>query len=279
MREVAIDEITQAVRDLFIDANCTLGEDVVLALQQALEKEESAIGKEVLTELIENARIAQQEVMPICQDTGLAVVFVELGQDVHLMEGDLTEAITQGVRDGYRDGYLRPSICHCFTRQNTGDNTPVIIHLEVVPGDRVKIIVLPKGGGSENMSGIRMLASAAGLEGVKEFIVQRVKESGANPCPPIIVGVGIGGTFDQAALIAKKALLRPVGSTNANLELAAMEADLLARINDLGIGPSGYGGRTTALAVHVEMIPCHIASLPVAVNIQCHAHRHKEKVL
>ena len=279
MREVAVKEITQVVKDLFIDANCTLGEDVLAALQLALEKEESPIGKEVLAELIENARIAQQEVMPICQDTGLAVVFVELGQDVRLKGGDLTEAITQGVREAYRDGYLRPSVCHCFTRQNTGDNTPVIIHLEVVPGDRVKIIVLPKGGGSENMSGATMLTPAAGLEGVKEFVVQRVKESGANPCPPIIVGVGIGGTFDQAALIAKKALLRSVGSINSDPEIAAIEADLLGRINDLGIGPSGYGGRTTALAVHVDMIPCHIASLPVAVNIQCHAHRHKEKVL
>jgi fumarate hydratase subunit alpha len=279
MREIAVDTITTLVRDLFIDANCILGEDVVAALQLALDKEESPIGIEVLAELIENARIAQQEVMPICQDTGLAVVFVELGQDVHLKGGDFTAAITQGVRDGYRDGYLRSSVCHCFTRQNTGDNTPVIIHLEMVPGDRVKIIVLPKGGGSENMSGTTMLAPAAGLEGVKEFVVQQVKESGANPCPPVIVGVGIGGTFDQAALIAKKALLRPVGIINSDPEIAAIEADLLRRINDLGIGPSGYGGRTTALAVHVDMIPCHIASLPVAVNIQCHAHRHKEKVL
>jgi fumarate hydratase subunit alpha len=279
MREVVVDEITQEVKDLFIDANCNLGEGVVTALQQALEKEESAIGKEVLTELVENARIAHEEVMPICQDTGLAVVFVELGQDVHLKGGELTEAITQGVRDAYRDGYLRPSVCHCFTRQNTGDNTPVSIHLEMVPGNRIKIIVLPKGGGSENMSGTTMLTPAAGLEGVKEFVVQRVKESGANPCPPLIVGVGIGGSFDQAPILAKKALLRPVGSTNPDPELAAIEADLLTRINDLGIGPSGYGGRVTALAVHVDMIPCHIASLPVAVNIQCHAHRHKEGVI
>jgi fumarate hydratase subunit alpha len=278
MREVVVNEVTQVVKDLFIDANCNLGDDMVAAMLQALEREESAIGKEVLAELIENARIAREEVIPICQDTGLAVVFVELGQDVHLKGGDLTEAITQGVRDAYCDGYLRSSVCYCFTRQNTGDNTPVIIHLGMVPGDRVKITVLPKGGGSENMSGITMLTPAAGLEGVKEFVVQWVKKSGANPCPPIIVGVGIGGSFDQAPIIAKKALLRPIGSTNADPELAAIEADLLGRINDLGIGPSGYGGRTTALAVHVDMIPCHIASLPVAVNIQCHAHRHKERV-
>ncbi len=279
MREVAVNEITKLVRDLFIDANMSLGEDVVTALQQALEREESAIGKEVLAELIENARIAKTENMPICQDTGLAVVFIELGQEVHLTGGDLSAAINEGVRQGSQDGFLRPSLCHCLTRKNTGDNTPAVIHLEMVPGDRVRIIVLPKGGGSENMSGVRMLAPAAGLEGVKEFVVQQVRNAGANPCPPIIVGVGIGGTFDHAAIIAKKALLRPVGSTNTDPEMAAIEADLLDRINDLGIGPSGYGGRTTALAVHVAMIPCHIASLPVAINIQCHAHRYKEGII
>jgi fumarate hydratase subunit alpha len=279
LREVPVKEITQVVRDLFIDANVNLGEDVVMALQQALEREESTIGKEVLTELIENARIAKAEGIPMCQDTGLAVVFIELGQEVHLTGGNLIEAINAGIKQGTQDGLLRPSACHCVTRRNTGDNTPVVIHLEMVPGDRVRIIVLPKGGGSENMSGVMMLVPSAGLEGVKEFVIKRVKESGANPCPPIIVGVGIGGTFDQVPLIAKKALLRPIGSTNSDPEIAAIEADLLARINDLGIGPSGYGGRTTALAVHIDMIPCHIASLPVAVNIQCHAHRHKEGII
>jgi fumarate hydratase subunit alpha len=279
LREVAVKEITQLVRDLYIDANVNLGKDVVAALQQALDREESPIGKEVLSELIENARIAKTEVMPICQDTGLPVVFIELGQDVHLTGGDLSKAINAGIREGTHDGFLRPSLCHCLTRHNSGDNTPPVIHLELVPGDRLKITVLPKGGGSENMSGVRMLTPSAGLEGIKEFVVQRVKESGANPCPPIIVGVGIGGSFDQAPLIAKKALLRPIGSTNADPELAAIEANLLDRINDLGIGPSGYGGRVTALAVHVDMIPCHIASLPVAINIQCHAHRHKEGVI
>jgi len=279
MREVAAAEITHAVKDLFIDANINLGEDVLAAFHRALEQEESPQGKEVLNELIENARIAQEEGMAICQDTGLAVVFVELGQDVHVVDGDLTEAINEGVRQGYQEGYLRKSACHPFARTNTGDNTPAIIHLEIVPGDTIKIIAAPKGGGSENMSRVMMLTPSVGMEGVKEFIVQRVRESGANPCPPVIVGAGIGGTFEQAALIAKKALLRPIGSTNPDPELAAIEAELLARINNLGIGPQGYGGRTTALAVHVNMIPCHIASLPLAVNIQCHAHRHKETVI
>jgi fumarate hydratase subunit alpha len=279
LREVAVEHIEKLVRDLFIDANVNLGEDVEAALQQALEKEESEIGKEVLAELIENARIAKTEGMPICQDTGLPVVFCELGQEVHLTGGDLIEAINAGIRQGAQEGFLRPSVCYCLNRKNTGDNTPPVIHLEMVPGDRVRIIVLPKGGGSENMSGVAMLTPAAGLEGVKEFVIKRVKESGANPCPPIIVGVGIGGTFDQAPLIAKKALLRPIGSKNSDPELASIEADLLHRINALGIGPSGYGGRVTALAVHVAMIPCHIASLPVAVNIQCHAHRYKEGLI
>jgi len=279
MREVHVEEITKTVRDLFIDANINLGEDVLNALEQALEMEESPIGKEILKELIENARVAREEEMPICQDTGLAVVFLELGQEVHLVGGDLTEAINEGVRQGYKEGYLRKSACHPFTRKNTGDNTPAIIHTEIVPGDRIKIIAVPKGGGAENMSKVVMLTPAAGLEGVKEFVVQRVKESGANPCPPIVVGVGIGGTLEQAALIAKKALLRPLGSKNPDPEAAAIEEDLLERINKLGIGPQGYGGRVTALAVHVNMVPCHIASLPVAVNIQCHAHRHKERVI
>jgi fumarate hydratase subunit alpha len=277
MREVSATEITHAVRDLFMDANCNLGEDVVAALHNALEVEESTIGRETIKQLIENARIATEEGMPICQDTGFPVVFIELGQDVRLTGGYLIEAINEGVRQGSRDGYLRPSICHCLSRQNTADNTPAVTHVEIVPGERVRIIVFPKGGGSENMSRVTMLTPAAGIEGVKEYVVQRVKESGANACPPVIVGVGIGGTLDQAALIAKKALLCPLGSKNPDPEAAALESDLLQRINALGIGPQGYGGRVTALAVHVTMIPCHLASLPVAVNIQCHAHRHKER--
>jgi fumarate hydratase subunit alpha len=279
MREVAVSEITKAVRDLFIDANVNLGEDVKAALHKAVEREESPLGKEVLKVLIENARVAHEEGIPICQDTGLAVVFIDLGQDVHLKGGGLIEAINEGVRQGSHDGYLRPSACHCLTRQNTGDNTPAVVHLEIVSGDRVRIIVFPKGGGSENMSSVTMLLPAAGVEGVEEFVVQQVKDAGANPCPPVLVGVGVGGTIDQAALIAKKALLRPLGDKNPDPRLAALEADLCKRINDLGIGPQGYGGRVTALAVHVEMIPCHIASLPVAITIQCHAHRHKEQVI
>lgn len=279
MREVSVGEIIKVVRDLFIDANINLGDDVLMAFNKALEVEESPTGKEIINELIENARIAKDEGIAICQDTGLAVVFIELGQDVHLVGGDLAEAINEGVRQGYQEGYLRKSACHCFSRKNTGDNAPAIIHLEIVPGDKIKVIAAPKGGGSENMSRVMMLTPAVGMEGVKDFVVQRVKESGSNPCPPVVVGVGIGGTFEQAALIAKKALLRPIGSRSPDPELADMEEDLLGRINNLGIGPQGYGGRTTALAVHVNMIPCHIASLPVAVNIQCHAHRHKESVI
>lgn len=279
MREVSVGEITKVVRDLFVDANINLGEDVLAAFKNALKMEESPTGREILNELIENARTAKEEGIAICQDTGLAVVFIDLGQDVHVVGGDLTEAINEGVRQGYQDGYLRKSACHCFSRKNTGDNTPAIIHLEVVPGDKIKVIAAPKGGGSENMSRVTMLTPALGLEGVKDFVLQRVKESGSNPCPPIVVGVGIGGTFEQTALIAKKALLRPIGSKNPDPEVAAIEEDLLARINRLGIGPQGYGGRVTALAVHVNMIPCHIASLSLAVNIQCHAHRHKEKVI
>jgi fumarate hydratase subunit alpha len=279
VREVSAVEITRVVKDLFVDANINLGEDVLSAFRQALATEESPLGKEVIKQLIENAIIAKEEGIPICQDTGFPVVFIELGQDVHLTAGDLIEAINEGVRQGSRSGYLRPSVCHCFSRQNTADNTPAVTHVEIVPGEQVRIIVFPKGGGSENMSRVTMLLPAAGIEGVKEYVVQGVKESGANPCPPVIVGVGIGGTIDQAALIAKKALLRPLGSKNPDPEAAAIEADLLERINALGIGPQGYGGRVTALAVHVTMIPCHIASLPVAVNIQCHAQRHKERVI
>lgn len=279
MRQVPAAKIREAVKGLFIDANINLGEDVIAAFQRALDVEESPAGKEVLKELLENAKIAKEEGVPICQDTGLAVVFVEMGQDCQVTDGDLVEAINQGVRDGYREGYLRKSACHPFSRANTGDNTPAIVHIEVVPGDALKIIAAPKGGGSENMSCVAMLTPAVGLEGVMRFVVERVREAGANPCPPIIVGVGIGGTFEKTAILAKRALLRPIGSTNPDPEAANIEQELLRRINDLGIGPQGYGGRVTALAVHVNMIPCHIASLPVAVNIQCHAHRHKEAVL
>jgi fumarate hydratase subunit alpha len=276
MREINISQITTAIRDLCIKANTHLGEDVLEAFNKAIELEVSPTGKDILEKLLENARIAREEEIPICQDTGFAVVFVELGQEVHLVGGDLKEAINEGVRQGYQEGYLRKSICHPFTRKNTGDNTPAVIYIDIVPGERVRLIVAPKGGGSENMSRVTMLTPAVGMEGVKDFVVQRVKESGANPCPPIIVGVGIGGTFETAALLAKRALLRPLGSQNPNTELASLEAQLYEEINALGIGPQGLGGRITSLAVHVAMMESHIASLPVAVNIQCHAARHKE---
>ncbi len=279
MREIDVGIITERVKELCMEANFDLGRDVLDALERAKAEEESPTGIEILGQLEENASIARQERVAICQDTGVAVVFVELGQDVHLVGGDLNRAINEGVRQGYQEGYLRKSLCHPFTRANTGDNTPAVVHVEVVPGDKVKLIVAPKGGGSENMSRVTMLTPAAGKQGIVEYVVQRVKESGSNPCPPTIIGVGIGGTFEKAALLAKKALLRPLGSENPDPELASLEGEILETINTLGIGPQGLGGRTTSLAVHLTMMPCHIASLPVAVNIQCHAHRHKEAVV
>ena len=276
MREIHVREITAAVRDLCIEANTHLGEDVLNAFHRAIDQEVSPTGKDILEKLVENARIARQDGIPICQDTGFAVVYVEVGQEVRLVGGDLKEAINEGVRQGYQQGYLRKSICHPFTRENTGDNTPAVIHLDIVPGDGLRLIAAPKGGGSENMSRVTMLTPAVGIKGVKDFVVQRVRESGANPCPPTIVGVGIGGTFEAAAMLAKKALLRPLGSQNSDSELAILERELYHEINALGIGPQGLGGRITSLAVHVNMMDSHIASLPVAVNIQCHAARHKE---
>jgi fumarate hydratase subunit alpha len=279
IREVSVGEITAVVKQLCMDANFNLGEDVLSALDKAIEEEQSPTGREVIKELIDNAAIARQEKAPICQDCGLAVVFVEIGQDVHFIGGDLKEAVNEGVRQGYRDGYLRKSACDPVTRKNTGDNTPAIVHLDIVPGDAVKIIVAPKGGGSENMSRVTMLTPAVGMEGVAEYVVTRVRESGSNPCPPTIIGIGVGGTFERSAILAKKALLRSLGQRNPDRELAKIEEDILARINTLGIGPMGYGGTTTSLEVFLEMEPCHIASLPVAVNIQCHAARHKEAVI
>lgn len=279
MREVQASEITRAVRDLFIDANCNLGEDVLAAFDRAIERDESPVAKEVLRELKENARIARDEQSPICQDTGLAVLFVEIGQDVHVVGADLKAAINEGVKKGYGEGYLRKSACHPFTRANTKDNTPAVIHFDIVPGDKVRIVAVPKGGGAENMSRVDMLSPSAGLEGIKDFVVKRLEASGSNPCPPTVVGVGIGGTFERSALLAKKALVRKIGERNADPELAKIEVEVLARINKLGIGPMGYGGNTTSLDVFFEVEPCHIASLPVAVNVQCHAARHKEAVI
>ncbi len=281
MREIQARDVTETVARLCQEACIELGEDVVQALERALRDEVSPVGRAALEQILENARVARVERMPLCQDTGLTVVFVELGQEARVVGGVLSEAIAEGVRKGYTEGYLRKSVVSqpYSARINTRDNTPPVIHYDVVPGDHLRLTVVPKGGGSENMSTLRMLVPADGRQGVVEFVVSCVDEAGANPCPPIIVGVGIGGTVEKATLLAKRALLRPVGQPSPNAEDAALEAELLSRINDLGIGPAGLGGRCTALAVHVETFPCHIASLPVAVNIQCHSARHKEAVL
>jgi fumarate hydratase subunit alpha len=278
MKEVRVEDIIRGVKDLCISANYELGRDVMAAFEKARQAEESPTGKEIFNQLIENAEIAQKELIPLCQDTGFAVCFVELGDDVRVLGGNLIQAINEGVRLGYQEGYLRKSICNPFTRKNTGDNTPAVVHVKLVPGDTLKIVIAPKGGGSENMSRATMLKPSDGVEGIKEFVVNRVQESGANPCPPIVVGVGIGGTLEKAALLAKEALIRPLGKPNPDPEIAQLEKELLSKINDLGIGPQGLGGRITALSVNVEVHPCHIASLPVAVNINCHSHRHKEIV-
>ncbi|HHW43139.1 MAG TPA: fumarate hydratase [Desulfotomaculum sp.] len=280
LRTIEAATITATVADLCMRANYELGEEVIRAFEEALTRENSLTGKDILQQLLENARIAREESVPMCQDTGFAVVFLEVGQEVCVTGGDLYEAVNQGVRQGYTEGYLRKSIVnHPLIRQNTGDNTPAVIHTRIVPGDRIKITVAPKGGGSENMSGIRMLKPAEGVEGIKKFVIEQVKNAGPNPCPPIVVGVGIGGTFEKAALLAKEALLRPLGQPSPLPDIAGLERELLEDINGLGIGPQGLGGRTTALAVHIEIYPCHIASLPVAVNINCHASRHKEAIL
>lgn len=276
MREVTIGQVTEAVKGLAMRAAYELGDDVVEALRKGRDTEESPTGRDILDQLLENAEIAAEGQFPMCQDTGFAVVFVELGQDVHVTGGDLNEAIHEGVRQGYGEAFLRKSVCHPFTRRNTGDNTPAIIHVKIVPGDRIKLTLAGKGGGSENMSRVMMLKPSDGKEGIMDYVVQRVKESGPNPCPPTVVGVGIGGTFERAAQLAKEALLRPLDDSNPDPELAEMEEVLFDRINRLGVGPGGLGGRVTSLAVKVEMMPCHIASLPVAVNMNCHAHRHKE---
>lgn len=281
MKEIYADQIAGTVAELCIESNYYLGDDVLDALHKYRQQEVSPVGREVLDQILENARIAQQEQMPLCQDCGLTVVFLELGQDVHIVGGDLNEAIAEGVRRGYQDGYLRKSmVAQPFSqRVNTRDNTPPVIHTTIVPGDQLRIIVAPKGGGSENMSQLAMLKPADGREGVVRFVVEAVRRAGANPCPPIIVGVGVGGSAEKVVWLAKHALLRTVGEPSPDPEVAELEADILERVNRLGIGPQGFGGLTTALAVHAETFPCHIASMPVAVNIQCHSARHKEAVL
>ena len=280
MREISVNLIKNKIRDLCIDANYFLGDDIKDSLIHFKNNEKSEIGKDILGNIIENAKIAKEEQLPICQDTGVACVFLEIGQDVHLIDGNLEEAINSGVREGYEKGYLRKSVVKDpINRVNTNDNTPAMIYYDIVPGDRVKITVAPKGFGSENMSKLAMLKPSDGLEGVKDFILKVVEEAGPNPCPPMVVGVGIGGTFDKAAYLAKKALLRPVNEENKNEFYANLEKELLEKINELGIGPQGFGGLTTAIGINIEVYPTHIAGLPVAVNINCHATRHKDCII
>ena len=279
MREIASEQITAVIRRLCIQANCILPEDVRTRIAACAQEEPWPQAQEILGQITQNYTVARERMQPICQDTGMACVFLEIGQEVHVT-GDLNAAVHEGVRQGYRDGYLRKSVVKDpLRRVNTGDNTPAMIYWDIVPGDRLRITVAPKGFGSENMSQIKMLKPSDGEEGVKEFVVKAVEEAGPNPCPPIVVGVGIGGTFDKAALLAKRALLRPLGQPSQDPFYAAMEAELLGRVNALGIGPQGFGGRTTALAVAIETAPTHIAGLPVAVNINCHVTRHQTEVL
>ena len=281
MREVSVNTIRDIVKELCIEANYYISNDIKEELINSNNKEKFEIAKEVLEKIIENDDIAKKEDMPICQDTGMACIFLDIGQDVHFIDGNLEEAINEGVRRGYEDGYLRKSIVKdpVLNRVNTKDNTPAIIYYNIVDGDKVKITVSPKGFGSENMSKIAMLKPSDGIEGVKKFILKTVEEAGPNPCPPMVVGVGIGGTFDKVALLAKKALLRPINERNKNEDYAKLEEELLKDINSLGIGPQGFGGLTTALGINIETYPTHIAGMPVAVNISCHVTRHKEKVI
>lgn len=280
MKEIKVQQIIDAVEQLCIDANYNLNKDILEALKEGVRCEKSPTGQRVLEQLVENAEIASSERIPICQDTGMAVVFLEIGQDVHICGGSLTNAINEGVRRGYAKGFLRKSVVSDpLNRKNTGDNTPAIIHVDIKEGDSMKIILAPKGFGSENMSAIRMLKPSDGVDGVKSFIEETVEKAGPNPCPPVVVGVGIGGTMEKAALLAKRALLRPVNRHNANESVRRLEEEVLERVNRLGIGPAGLGGTLTAMAVNIEVFPTHIAGLPVAVNMSCHVTRHAEAVL
>ncbi|TCW32491.1 fumarate hydratase subunit alpha [Thermohydrogenium kirishiense] len=280
MREVKADDIKKTVELLCIEANYNLPQDVLNTLKEKAYEEVSETGIEILNSIIENAEIAKVKEMPICQDTGIAVIFVEIGQDVHVVGGSLDDAINNGVKDGYLNGYLRKSIVNDpFVRINTNDNTPPIVHYDIVGGDKLKITVAPKGAGSENMSALKMMKPSDGIEGVKKFIIDTVEASGPNACPPLVVGVGIGGNFEYAPLLAKKALLRPIDQRSSDGDVRTLEEELLLKINSLGIGPQGLGGRITALAVNIEKYPTHIAMLPVAVNISCHVTRHATAVL
>lgn len=280
MREIEVSRITDVVERLCIAANEHLPEDVKNAIRQCRSCEDGKIAQGVLDNIIENFEIADRECVPICQDTGMACVFLEIGQDVHLTGGFLNDAVNEGVRRGYDKGYLRKSVVKDpIRRGNTGDNTPAVIYTEIVPGDQVKITVGPKGFGSENMSAIRMFKPSAGLQGIKDFILETVETAGPNPCPPMVVGVGIGGTFDKAALLAKKALMRPIDSSNPDPYYAELEREMLEKINCLGIGPQGFGGKTTAIGLNIETMPTHIAGMPCAININCHVTRHKTEVI
>ena len=280
MREINVSAITEIVERLCIEANTHLPGDVKCAIETRRAREDGAIAQGVLDKIIENYNIADRENVPICQDTGMACVFLEIGQDVHFVGGDLREAVDEGVRRGYDKGYLRKSVvADPVRRGNTGDNTPAMLYTEIVPGENVKITVGPKGFGSENMSAIRMFKPSAGLQGIKDFIIETVENAGPNPCPPMVVGVGIGGTFDKAALLAKKALMRPLDSENPDPYYAELEKEMLAKINELGIGPQGFGGKTTAIGLNIETLPTHIAGMPCAININCHVTRHKTEVL
>ena len=281
MRKIEAKRIKKKVKELFLRANYHIGEDVLTALKEAREGEVSEVGCSVLDMLIENYKIASREEIAICQDTGLAVLYVELGQEVYIIGGNFREAVNEGVKEAYMEGYLRKSIVDdpVFARKNTGTNTPAIIYTDIVPGDKIKFMVTPKGFGSENMSALAMMKPADGPEGIKNFVVDTIKKAGPNPCPPTIVGVGIGGTADKALVIAKKALFRKIGEHHQDERYAQMEKEILEQINNLGIGPAGLGGRTTALAVNIEYTPTHIAGMPVAVNVCCHAARHAEGIL
>ncbi len=281
MKEIEAKEIAKAVAQLCQQANFELGEDVLQAISEAKKKEESPLAKDVLDKIIENAEIAREERLPLCQDCGTAVVFLEIGQDVHITGGDLNAAVTVGVCQGYTQGYLRKSMVSqpFSSRINTGDNTPPVIHTKIVPGNKLRVNVMPKGSGAENMSRLAMLKPGAGNQGIVDLVVRTVSEAGGNPCPPLIIGLGIGGTAEKAMLLAKEALLRKIGEPNPDPEVAQLEKGILAEVNALGIGPLGLGGTITALAVQAKMVPTHIASLPVAINLQCHSARHREVVL
>ena len=280
MREINVAAITDVVEKLCIEANNHLPSDVKCAIETCRACEDSAFAQSVLDKIIENYKIADSENVPVCQDTGMACVFLEIGQDVHLVGGDLRQAVDEGVRRGYEKGYLRKSVvADPVRRGNTGDNTPAMLYTEIVPGENVKITVGPKGFGSENMSAIRMLKPSAGLQGIKDFILETVEAAGPNPCPPMVIGVGIGGTFDKAALLAKKAIMRPLDTHNPDPYYADLETEMLEKVNALGIGPQGFGGKTTAIGLNIETLPTHIAGMPCAININCHVTRHKTEVL